>query len=150
MIYCLPFYRGYLKIVLKNDFLTDIKYIGKCLHPYDPSNQLIKRLMVYSMGKPIDFNDVKIKYLYGTVFERKVWDTVREIPYGEIRTYKWIAERLGDRYLSRAVGNALGKNPILIIIPCHRVIKSDGGLGGFSSVGGLPLKRYLLRLEKIL
>ena len=95
-------------------------------------------------------------------FSKKVWEITQEIPYGETRSYSWIAERfcspdftvrniysrkkIPGYYLSRAVGNALGKNPIPIIIPCHRVLKKDGSLGGFSS--GLSWKRFLLDLEK--
>jgi methylated-DNA-[protein]-cysteine S-methyltransferase len=68
-----------------------------------------------------------------------------KIPYGETSTYLKIALRLGDRSLSRAVGMALGANPLPLIIPCHRVIRSDGSLGGYS--GGITVKRNLLRLE---
>lgn len=81
----------------------------------------------------------------GTEFEKKVWETLREIPYGETRTYKWLAEKIGRPHSFRAVGNALGKNPIPIIFPCHRVIETDGSLGGYSA--GTEIKRRLLELE---
>ena len=81
----------------------------------------------------------------GTEFERKVWETLKEIPYGETRTYKWLAEKIGKPHAFRAVGNALGKNPIPIIFPCHRVIETDGSLGGYS--GGTDIKRRLLEIE---
>ena len=81
----------------------------------------------------------------GTPFEQKVWQVLREIPYGETRTYKWLAGRVGKGTAFRAVGNALGKNPIPIIFPCHRIIESDGSLGGYS--GGIEIKRRLLDLE---
>ena len=71
---------------------------------------------------------------------------VRTIPYGETRSYGWVASHLGLPKAARAVGQALGRNPLPIIIPCHRVISSDGGLGGFG--GGLGLKESLLRLER--
>ncbi len=81
----------------------------------------------------------------GTDFEKKVWLTLNEIPYGQTRTYKWLAERLGAPRSVRAVGQALGRNPLPIILPCHRVIQSDGKLGGYSS--GIGIKRRLLELE---
>ncbi len=82
----------------------------------------------------------------GTEFQRKVWEKVGEIPYGELKSYKWIAGEIGNPNGVRAVGNAVGKNPVPPIIPCHRVIRSDGKLGGFSS--GIALKKWLLKLEK--
>lgn len=84
--------------------------------------------------------------LIGTDFQRKVWKGLLDIPYGEIRTYKDIAETIGNPKAYRAVGNALNKNPVLIVVPCHRVIGSNGQLVGFG--GGLELKRWLLDLER--
>nr|MBI3612957.1 methylated-DNA--[protein]-cysteine S-methyltransferase [Nitrospirota bacterium] len=81
----------------------------------------------------------------GTPFQRKVWRAALRIPYGRVRSYKWIAVRVGgDRY-ARATGLALGANPVPILVPCHRVVAQDGSLGGFSC--GLPAKRRLLTLE---
>ena len=76
-----------------------------------------------------------------------MWDETGKIPYGKARTYSWIAERIGKAKAGRAVGNALAKNPFPIIIPCHRVIKKDGRLGGFTSPAGIQLKKELLHLE---
>jgi methylated-DNA-[protein]-cysteine S-methyltransferase len=81
----------------------------------------------------------------GTPFQRRVWRTILRIPYGRVRSYRWVAERVGGAQYARAVGHALGANPVPIIVPCHRVVTSDGSLGGFS--GGLPVKRKLLQLE---
>lgn len=81
----------------------------------------------------------------GTDFDRKVWLTLREVPYGETRTYKWLAERIGNPQAYRAVGQALSRNPIPIILPCHRIIESDGSIGGYSS--GVDIKRRLLEIE---
>lgn len=81
----------------------------------------------------------------GTEFEKKVWETLKKIPYGETRTYKWLAEEIGKPHAFRAVGNALGKNPIPIIFPCHRVIETGGSLGGYSP--GADIKRRLLEIE---
>lgn len=83
--------------------------------------------------------------LAGTVFQQKVWAALLTIPYGETTTYGELAERLGQPTAARAVGLANGKNPISIIVPCHRVIGSTGSLTGYG--GGLPRKRYLLDFE---
>ena len=106
---------------------------------------VINELLDYFNGKKVNFKfllDLRI----GTIFQRKVWNKISEIPYGELRTYKWIANEIGNTKAVRAVGNAVGKNPVPPIIPCHRVIRTDGKLGGFSS--GISLKKWLLKLEK--
>lgn len=82
---------------------------------------------------------------HGTPFQRQVWRAILRIPYGRVRSYRWVAERVGGSQYARAVGHALGANPVPIIVPCHRVVTSAGTLGGFS--GGLPVKRKLLQLE---
>ncbi|MFI1922007.1 MULTISPECIES: methylated-DNA--[protein]-cysteine S-methyltransferase [unclassified Streptomyces] len=84
-------------------------------------------------------------HLHGTPFQRSVWEGLRKIPYGETRTYGELAEALGNPTASRAVGLANGKNPIGIIVPCHRVIGAGGGLTGYG--GGLDRKRRLLDFE---
>lgn len=82
----------------------------------------------------------------GTPFERRCWDALQQIPYGETRTYGEIARTVGTPNGARAVGSANHKNPIPIVIPCHRVVAAGGGLGGYG--GGLDLKRRLLALEQ--
>lgn len=79
-------------------------------------------------------------------FMRAVLRITAQIPYGAVRSYQWVAERLGKPKATRAVGNALARNPIPIVIPCHRVVRSDGTLGGYAL--GLSWKRRLLALEK--
>ena len=83
---------------------------------------------------------------HGTAFQEKVWAALREIPYGETRSYRDIAEAIGHPKAYRAVGMANNANPLFIIIPCHRVIGADGSLTGYG--GGLPMKKALLMLEK--
>lgn len=80
-------------------------------------------------------------------FSLAVYGKVSQIPYGEVRTYSWVGASLGSSILSRAVGTALGKNPLPILVPCHRVVRKDGDLGGFSAPGGRGLKAKLLQLE---
>ena len=82
-----------------------------------------------------------------TPFQKKVYKTVLSIPLGEVRTYKWVARKIGNTRASRAVGQALKRNPHTIIIPCHRVIKSDGSLGGYSK--GVRMKKGLLKKERM-
>ena len=84
----------------------------------------------------------------GAAFERRVWDQLRAIPYGATTSYGQLARRLGDPHATRAVGAANGKNPIPIIVPCHRVVGARGELTGFG--GGLDRKRWLLEHEGVL
>jgi methylated-DNA-[protein]-cysteine S-methyltransferase len=89
--------------------------------------------------------DLPLDLSRGTNFQQKVWRTLRRISYGRLRSYQWVAVRVGGRRYARAVGNAVGANPLPIVIPCHRIVAQDASLGGFS--GGLPTKRKLLTLE---
>ena len=105
------------------------------------------QLMAYCEGRRRIFN-LPLDLDQGTEFQRRVWQETLKIPYGETSTYLKIAVRLGARSLARAVGMALGANPLPLIVPCHRIIASDGSLGGYS--GGIPVKRTLLKLEGVI
>ena len=107
-------------------------------------DDLPHRLRSYLKGKAVDFPD-KLDLAQATRFQQDVWQITRTVPYGETRSYAWVANKSGLPRAARAVGQALARNPLPIIIPCHRVIGSHGGLGGFS--GGVEVKRYLLNLE---
>ena len=107
-------------------------------------NDLIARFRMYSSGNKTAFPD-KLNLSGATPFQCKVWQASRLIPYGETRSYAWVANQIKNPEAARAVGQALGRNPLPIIVPCHRVITSDGKLGGFG--GGLEMKRRLLYLE---
>ena len=87
--------------------------------------------------------------LVGTPFQLKVWNYLMKIPKGKILTYKEVAKAIGKPKSYRAVANAVGKNPFPPIIPCHRVVRSDGGIGGYSGKGGIDQKIRLLRSEKV-
>ena len=87
--------------------------------------------------------------LIGTEFQLKVWAYLRKIPRGSVRTYSQVAKDIGKPLAIRAVANAIGKNPYAPKIPCHRVIRSDGSLGGYSGRGGIKTKRFLLKKEGI-
>ena len=85
----------------------------------------------------------------GTPFQQKVWAALRAIPRGEVRTYTDIAVQIGHPSSARAVANACGKNPYAPEVPCHRVIRSDGSIGGYSAEGGSEKKRAMLREEGV-
>jgi methylated-DNA-[protein]-cysteine S-methyltransferase len=103
-----------------------------------------QQLDEYFAARRTEF-DVPLAELSGSEFERAVWAQLAEIPYGEMRTYGEVAKAVGDPLAARAVGVACNRNPIAIVLPCHRVVGADGKLVGFG--GGLPTKRFLLELE---
>jgi methylated-DNA-[protein]-cysteine S-methyltransferase len=105
---------------------------------------LAERFKAYFAGKRVTFPD-RLDLGGATSFQRAVWEKTRLISYGETRSYSWVARSIGKERAARGVGQALARNPLPIVVPCHRVVTSVGGLGGFS--GGLEMKRYLLWLE---
>lgn len=141
---------GKMVIVEENSFITNI-YFGEVI----PENanivetQLIKKaygqLQEYFNGSRKMFNLPLAAQ--GTDFQRKVWNYLQYIPYGKTCSYKNVADGIGNKKASRAVGMANNKNPILIVIPCHRVIGINGSLVGYA--GGLDVKKKLLNMEKI-
>jgi len=135
------------------DFLTPEKnflkrlrerFNGKVIRDDRKNREVHSQLKKYLKGElqvfelPLDFK--------GTPFEKKVWSALIKIPYGQTRSYQEIAQAIGHPKAFRAVGNANGKNAIPLIIPCHRVIESNGGLGGFGH--GIKVKKQLLDFEK--
>ncbi len=138
---------GTLYLIFSGSHLSGVSFnkpLGISFKDGSAPEGFIRQLKAYFQGSNITFNQ-KIKFLKGTDFERKVWTTLKDIPFGETRTYKWLAGRLGRPTATRAVGHALSKNPLPIVLPCHRVIESDGSIGGYSS--GVNIKRRLLELE---
>jgi len=131
---------GYTDTAIRYVLFTDEKESGK---PSALSELAASQLTEYFSGKRKDF-DLPLEP-QGTEFRKKVWSALTEIPYGETRSYKDIAERIGNPKACRAVGGANNKNPISIIIPCHRVVGADGSLVGYG--GGLDKKTMLLDLE---
>lgn len=109
-----------------------------------PFTETARQLDAYFAGELTDF-DLPFS-LVGTPFQRSVWEQLLRIPFGETRTYGELAEALGNPAASRAVGLANGKNPISVIVPCHRVIGANGNLTGYG--GGLPRKQRLLDFER--
>ncbi|MGD0017346.1 MAG: methylated-DNA--[protein]-cysteine S-methyltransferase [Verrucomicrobiia bacterium] len=107
--------------------------------------QFSRQLRAYARGQRVTWR-VPLSLTTGTPFQRKVWRALRGIPHGETRSYAWVAGKIGRPHAVRAVGAACGANPVPIIIPCHRVVYTNGSLGGFSA--GLSWKRRLLHLER--
>jgi len=105
---------------------------------------LVDRYRAYFSRIRVDFPD-KLDLVGATLFQQAVWWATRLIPHGQTRSYTWMAAKAGSPKAMRAVGQALARNPLPVIIPCHRVLAGDGGLGGFS--GGLQMKRWLLEME---
>lgn len=103
-----------------------------------------RQLLDYLAGSRNVF-DIPLDLSRGTAFQRRVWRTLQLVPFGKLRSYQWIAARVGGRRYARAVGNAVGANPLPIVVPCHRIVAQDASLGGYSD--GLPMKRKLLTLE---
>jgi O-6-methylguanine DNA methyltransferase len=137
--------KGIHRITLNNkEKLKNKKYSITRLHPDDPYMfNFFYQLEEYFNGDRKKFNiplDIE-----GTDFQKKVWGELLKIPYGKTSTYKKIAQRLGKNKAFRAVGKVIGTNPVCIAIPCHRVITSNGKIGGYSA--GIRIKEKLLELE---
>ena len=143
---------GPLTLVADDGVLCGLYMVGQRHRPPEesfgesddtPFDETIAQLRAYFAGESKDF-DLPLR-LDGTPFQRTVWAQLRKIPYGEIRSYGELADALGNPKASRAVGLANGKNPIGIIVPCHRVVGANGSLTGYG--GGLDRKKRLLDFE---
>lgn len=121
---------------------------GAVRGPDDRAAAITSLLQAYALGRGDALESFPVDLPRGEPFQQAVWRTLREIPCGETRSYGWVARRVGEPQASRAVGAAVGANPIPLWLPCHRVVGSDGSLTGFG--GGLDMKRILLELERAL
>lgn len=136
---------GWITVTEFKQKITSIKF-GKKLNLYK-SQKLIKvrnQILNYCNGN-LKFFNINI-FIEGSDLQKKIWRELQKIPYGKTKTYGQIAKKLNTS--PRYVGNVCGQNNHLLIIPCHRVIRSDGALGGFSGLGGINLKKRLLKIEK--
>ena len=138
-----------LKLGLKNpdSFVEYIEtnFPGSWVEKSSAFKDIKSQLHAYFKGSSAKF-DFKVDSRIGTPFQKKVWTNLRKIPFGQTRSYAWLAKAVGNPKACRAVGNANGKNPVSILSPCHRVIRESGALGGYT--GGLSYKRFLLDLEQ--
>lgn len=114
----------------------------------DGQPEIAARILAYAEGAIDNFADVELDLSRVPEVNRRIYEHIRELAWGETTTYGAIARWLGDVALSRAVGAAMGANPIPLIVPCHRVLAADGRTGGFSSPGGVRAKMEMLALEK--
>jgi methylated-DNA-[protein]-cysteine S-methyltransferase len=109
---------------------------------------IIQKLKRYCSGEKVSLGDVPRDWSSLTAFQQKVLRAAAQIPYGSVDTYGGLARTIGSPQSARAVGNALAENPFPLLIPCHRVVKGDGSIGGFSAPSGIKLKERLVRLER--
>lgn len=114
----------------------------------EPDAALVRRIVAYGAGERMAFDDVPLDLVGQPEFHLRVYADILALRWGETTTYGDIARRLGDVAVSRAVGQALGRNPIPLIVPCHRVLAADGRTGGFSAPGGASAKMRMLALER--
>ncbi|MEO0072530.1 MAG: methylated-DNA--[protein]-cysteine S-methyltransferase [candidate division WOR-3 bacterium] len=138
---------GTLQIEFSGQRLKSISKVRKALKKPEghKNHRIIQLLDDYFRGKKVVFDNLDLELSGLSKFQRQVLLATRKIPYGQVISYKTLATKLKAPKAVRAVGQALKKNPLPIVIPCHRVIRSDRSLGGFSL--GLSVKKYLLRLE---
>lgn len=145
---------GNIKVITSEAGIISLRFVKRRIITKNKTNSftasfikelLEKELKLYVNGRLKEFS-VPIDLSYISGFTKDVLEEVRKIPYGKTITYKELALAIGKPHAARAVGNSLSKNPVPIIIPCHRVIKTNGSLGGFSS--GIAIKKKLLSIEK--
>ncbi len=142
---------GLIRMILQlpdeSHFINYLKMSFQCECVKNPAyfKNVVKQLRLYFSGDLINFK-CELDLSRGTAFQQKVWRQLTAIPYGETLSYQTLATNIGQPRASRAVGNANGKNPLPLIIPCHRVVRGNGALGGYT--GGTHIKRFLLDLEK--
>lgn len=145
---------GGLTVIEEDGFITGLclnieKEEGVCTNSNvlsDFLSEACAQLTEYFSGTRPTF-DLPIAYPSGTPFQHSVWNALRDIPYGETRSYEDIARAIGNPKAVRAIGQANTRNPILLLVPCHRVINKNGTIGGFGC--GVEVKRKLLQLEGI-
>ncbi len=137
----------HVELVCKDEQVQRLAFAATPSVPPTPAARKLTALLArYFAGERVDFSTVAVAFERGTSFQRRVWQAMRTIPYGEVRTYAELAAHIGHPRAVRAVGNAAATNPIVIVIPCHRVVRSDGTIGNYG--GGQMRKQQLLALEQ--
>ncbi|MCD6419652.1 MAG: MGMT family protein [Synergistetes bacterium] len=140
---------GYIEIGVKGEKVEYVRYTttptALPLSHNKYLNKLKKDITKYLRGEKVDFRTYRLNLDNISPFETMVYRATSSIPYAEVKSYKWVATQIGKPHAYRAVGNALKKNPFLLLVPCHRVWKNNREIGGFSA--GVELKRYLCSIE---
>jgi methylated-DNA-[protein]-cysteine S-methyltransferase len=144
---------GIVKVLLPHYSPSDLDAVLRWENPAaakdeKPFARLVELSRAYFNGQKVDFTEVACSLPQPSTLTGKVLAACRKIPYGQTRSYGSIAQEIGAPDASRAVAAALGKNPVPLVVPCHRVVYSDGRSGGFSSPGGVELKLRMLAIEK--
>lgn len=142
------YYLGNNKKDFRN-FTRDVKKIygdPDKIYLIDKKSNTIETAIIGYLDKKIKKFDFKVEFLVGTSFQKRIWEELASVPYGETVSYKELSFLSGYERAWRAAGSALNRNPVMLVIPCHRVIKSDGRIGRFAS--GTELKEFLINLEK--
>lgn len=149
--YRTPWGRG--AVAADDTGLTDVFWGSEAPTPTENPpvwlRRIAERLEMHLQGNLQSFQGVPVAWHLLTPFQRAVYQTLLQVPPGQVVTYADIAKRMGTPGAYRAVANALASNRLPLIIPCHRVIRSDGGLGGFTAPGGVRVKRWLLKSEGV-
>ena len=136
---------GYTK---PNQLIKHILYeFGNAISLTPPSRTAVERIIRYCCGEKVSLAGLPMDWSSLTAFQHKVFRAAMQIPYGTVETYGSLARRIGVPNGSRAVGNALAKNPFPLLVPCHRIVRGDGKMGGFSAGDGIRLKEKLLNME---
>jgi len=140
---------GYIEIGVKGEKVEYVRYTTTSralpLSHNKYLDKLKKDITKYLRGEKIDFSTYRLNLDNISPFETMVYRATSGIPYAEVKSYKWVSMQIGKPHAYRAVGNALKKNPFLLLVPCHRVWKNNGEIGSFSA--GAELKRYLCSIE---
>jgi len=142
------YYLGNNKKDFEN-FIRDVKKIygdPDRIYLNDKKSNIIETAIIGYLDGKIKKFDFKVEFLAGTSFQKRIWEKLASVPYGETVSYKRLSFLSGYERAWRAAGSALSRNPVMLVIPCHRVIKSDGRIGRFT--GGAKLKEFLVNLEK--
>ncbi len=133
-----------LKRHIRNAFGDDI-----CFKHSNAMKMIIQKLRCYCSGQKVTLSRIPLDWSSLTPFEKKVLRAAARVPHGSVDTYGGLARKIKAPRSARAVGNALGRNPFPLLIPCHRIIKGDGSIGGFSAPRGIKLKSTLLIMERL-
>jgi methylated-DNA-[protein]-cysteine S-methyltransferase len=141
--------RGVARVSLPGGNLADrLSRWGYRETPPPKVAEAVELIIRYASGEPVEFDTIELDFGVVPEFHRAAYNDIRNLKWGQTTTYGAIARRLGDGNLSRAVGQAMGANPMPLIVPCHRVLGADGKTGGFSGPGGVSTKMRMLELEQ--
>jgi methylated-DNA-[protein]-cysteine S-methyltransferase len=141
--------RGICRVCLPGDAVGHTQDSLDILPPSRLTEQVAQMLTRYFKGEPQPFESIELDYAVAGEFRRRILESIRSIPFGQIQSYGEVAAAAGSPRAARAVGGAMASNPVPIIIPCHRVIAANGRLTGYSAPGGLQLKKLILLMEGV-